>query len=178
MPSTLSGTSLLDAEAVCCMLALERKELVASKPDESIPEPGERAFPEPSEAEIEEWATHERQRREAWLKGPTEEQKAAWARRERERRLAELEGRLQARRFVAEQSRLFQRTVREAQLAAEGAMSLLFKVSLSDAFEQLVRAGRDWEEEFTSAPTRRRRVALDADASEREASGATRRPLP
>jgi hypothetical protein len=158
------------------MLAQERKEPVASQSDESAPEPSARAFPEPSEAEIEEWAAHERQRREAWLKGPTEEQKASWARRERERRLAELEGSAQARRFVAEQSRLFQRTVREAQLAAEGAVSLLFKLSLSDAFEQLVRAGRDWEEEFTSAPTRRRRVALDANASRATAPEVSARP--
>jgi hypothetical protein len=30
-------------------------------------------------------------------------------------------------------------------------------------FENLVRAGREWEDEFTAQPPRRRRVALSAD---------------
>ena len=45
---------------------------------------------QPTEAEVEEWATRERLRREAWLKGPTPEEKQEWAHQERERRLAAL----------------------------------------------------------------------------------------
>jgi len=53
-----------------------------------------------------------------------------------------------------------QRYMRECQLAAEGAISLLFKTSARDVLDQLVRAGREWEEEYTSQPVRRRRVGL------------------
>jgi hypothetical protein len=150
------------------MYAAAREECVATRPNDSVHEPDEPLFLDPSEAEIEEWAARERQRREGWLSGPTAEQKAAWARRERERRLSEIEGAPHARAASVDPGRLAQRYVREAQLAAEGAMSLLFKLSLSDALEQLVRAGREWEEEFTSQPTRRRRVPLDADPPELE----------
>jgi hypothetical protein len=130
---------------------------------ESAPDLDETPFLEPSAADIEAWAAQERRRREAWLQGPTEEQKAAWARRERDRRLAELEGTGRARRPGADPARLVQRSLRQAQLATEGALSLLFRMSPSDVFEQLVRAGRAWEEEFTSPPARRR-VALPAEA--------------
>jgi hypothetical protein len=128
---------------------------------------------EPTPAEIEAWAAQERQRREAWLRGPTEEQKTAWARRERERRLFErgdVPGRSER-----NPSDVAQRYVREVQLAAEGAMSAMLNLSLSEMFDQLVEAGRQWEDEFTSQPRRRpRRLMLgaerpeghDADASE------------
>jgi hypothetical protein len=148
---------------------------MATPPDTSVAQPNEPLSAQPSDAEIEEWAAHERQRREAWLKGPTEEQKAAWAQRERERRLAELEGTRRPRLLGAESSRLVQRYLRDTQLAAEGAMSLLFKLSLSDAFQQLVRAGREWEEEYTRAPTSPR-VALETNPAEREASPSAARP--
>jgi hypothetical protein len=141
---------------------------MASQPDESAHQLDEAHVVEPSQAEIEEWAARERQRRQAWLNGPTHEQKAEWARRERDRRLAELEGGRYRRLPSADATRMAQRYMREAQLVAEGAMSLLFKLSLSDAFDQLVRAGREWEEEFTSQPPRRRRVALDAAARDIE----------
>ena len=48
---------------------------------------------------------------------------------------------------------------REAQLAAEGAMTVLMRWSRR-TFDDMVRAGREWEEE-TSLPNRRRRVPLD-----------------
>jgi len=105
---------------------------------------------QPSDAELEaEWAEHERARREAWI---------------RSRRLGEREVTLRVPApnpevaFVAAQ-----RYMREAQLAAEGVFSLLFKTSARDVLDQLVRAGREWEEEYTSQPVRRRRVALDTD---------------
>ena len=126
-------------------------------------DPEEPALLEPSESEIEAWAAQEKKRREAWLSGPTADQKAAWARRERERRMLEREA-MDVRGSVRDSSRLLQRYVRDMQLAAEGAVSLLFNASPSEVFDNLVRAGRDWEEEFTSQPPRRRRVTLDADA--------------
>jgi hypothetical protein len=126
-------------------------------------QPEESALLEPSESEIEAWAAQEKRRREAWLSGPTADQKAAWARRERERRMLEREA-MDVRGSVRDSSRLLQWYVRDMQLAAEGAVSLLFNASPSEVFDNLVRAGRDWEEEFTSQPPRRRRVTLDPDA--------------
>ena len=52
---------------------------------------------------------------------------------------------------------------REGQLAAEGAMTLLYRWSRRTMAE-LIRAGREWEEE-TSLPNRRRRVPLDDEGS-------------
>jgi hypothetical protein len=68
-----------------------------------------------------------------------------------------------------------ERFLRQAQLAGEGAVSLLFRLSVSDAVDQLVRADREWEEEFTGEPLRR--VALEASPCEREA-GPGSVPLP
>ncbi len=48
---------------------------------------------------------------------------------------------------------------RETQLAAEGAMLLLYRWSRR-TFGELVRAGREWEDE-TVMPNRRRRISLD-----------------
>jgi hypothetical protein len=126
-------------------------------------DPEEPALLEPSESEIEAWAAQEKKRREAWLSGPTADQKAAWARRERERRTIDRDV-TDVRGSVRDSSRLLQRYVRDMQLAAEGAVSLLFNSSPSAVFDNLVQAGRDWEEEFTNQPPRRRRVKLDADA--------------
>ena len=52
---------------------------------------------------------------------------------------------------------------REGQLAAEGAASLLYRWSRR-TFADLVRAGREWEEE-TSLPNVRRRVSLHDEDS-------------
>jgi hypothetical protein len=135
-----------------------------------LAEPRDPLAAEPSASEVEEWASRERKRRETWLAGPTESEKAAWAQREADRRLHRGPG---ARRLPAvdlgEPVWMMQRYMREMQLATEGAVSLLFKMSLSDAFDALVRAGRDWEEEFTATPPRRRRVAMDDDAADARA---------
>jgi len=122
---------------------------------------------EPSQAEIERWAALERERREAWLRGPSEAQKAAWAERERMRRSAEM-GRVSLRLPTpsGDTLRLAQYAVREAQLAAEGALSLLFRLSVRDVVDQLVQAGREWEDEYTNRPVRRRRIALEAEVPE------------
>ena len=68
-----------------------------------------------------------------------------------------------------------QRYAREAQLAAEGAFSMVLNLSMRDVFDQLIQAGRDWEDEYASRPARRR-IALDEDArqigSEKESGSA------
>lgn len=136
------------------------------------------ADPGPTDAEIEAWAQQERARREAWLRGPTPAQKSDWAVRERGRRLAErgIERVQRARlpRLPGGEDGLYmvQRYAREAQLAAEGAFSLMFSLSVRDVLDQLVQAGREWEDEYASRPTRRR-IPLDSDAGE-AASGAER----
>jgi hypothetical protein len=115
----------------------------------------EPAIVEPSADEVEAWAAQETQRRQAWLRGPTESEKASWARGERGRRIAELGPEARA----AELARLSRRYGRETQLIAEGAMSLFLTWSRR-AIAELVRAGREWEEEATRPPARRR-IPLD-----------------
>ena len=121
----------------------------------------ERFDTEPTIAEIEDWAARERQRREAWLNGPSTEEREAYASRLRQRRLAEAfdEGET----MIQEKVRLGVRYGRETQLAAEGAMTLFYRWSRRTMAE-LIRAGREWEEE-TSLPSRRRRVHIDDEGS-------------
>ena len=112
----------------------------------------------PSQAEIDEWAERERKRREAWLSGPTPEEREAYAQRERERRAG---GCQQCHGRAAELARRSQRYARETQLAAEGAFSLATRWSRR-GFAELMRAGREWEEEATK-PGAKRRIRLDDD---------------
>jgi hypothetical protein len=111
----------------------------------------------PTQAEIDAWAAEEKKRREAWLGGPTAAERAAYADRLHRRRLADAFDEGQTR--VEDGVRLGVKYGRETQLAAEGAMSLVYRWSRR-TFADLVRAGREWEEE-TSLPSRRRRVPLD-----------------
>lgn len=138
--------------------------------DPSMPDLG------PTDAEIEAWAQQERERREAWLRGPTQAQKSDWAARERVRREAQRGLRGAASRLAPGEPRwvLMQRYAREAQLAAEGAVSLMFSMSVRDMVDQLVQAGREWEDEYTTRPARRR-VTLDAQTRD-TASETERRP--
>jgi hypothetical protein len=116
---------------------------------------------EPTQAEIDAWVARERARRQAWLDGPTEEERAAYANRLRHRRLADAFDEGESR--IEEGVRTGVRYGRESQLAAEGAMTLLYRWSRRTMAE-LIRAGREWEEE-TSLPNRRRRVPLDDEES-------------
>lgn len=116
---------------------------------------------EPTQAEIDEWAASEKQRREAWLKGPSADERAAYARRLRQRRLAEAFDEGEQR--IEERLRVGLHYGRDAQLAAEGAMTLFYRWSRRTLAE-LVKAGREWEEE-TALPNRRRRVPLDDETS-------------
>ena len=116
---------------------------------------------EPTPAEIDAWAERERARRQAWLSGPSDEERAEYAHHVRQRRLAEAfdegEHRLQ------EGMRQGLHYGREAQLAAEGAMTLLYRWSRR-TYADLVKAGREWEED-TAMPRARRRVPMDDEAS-------------
>jgi hypothetical protein len=116
---------------------------------------------EPTQAEIDEWAARERQRREAWLNGPTAEEREAYALRLRQRRLSDTFDEGEA--MLADSVRRGMRFGREGQLAAEGAVALLYRFSRR-TFAEMVRAGREWEEE-TSLPIRRRRVSMDDEGS-------------
>jgi hypothetical protein len=120
----------------------------------------------PTDAEVEAWAHQERERREAWLRGPSQAQKSDWAEREHVRRLAEKGLRRGSSGEASGDSPVYlmQRYVREAQLAAEGVMSLVLSTSVKDVFDQLVQAGREWEDEYTSRPARRR-IPLDAESA-------------
>ena len=125
--------------------------------DERAPDP----VPEVTQAEIDAWAERERQRRAEWLKGPTEEEREAYANRVRTRRIAATFDEGEER--LAGTMREGLRMGREGQLAAEGAAALLYRWSRR-TFGELVRAGREWEEE-TSLPTVRRRVSLHDEDS-------------
>ena len=112
---------------------------------------------DPTPAEVEAWVASERRRREAWLQGPTADEQAAYAQRVRDERLAELQG-PDAR--LADRMRQMKVYPREAQLAAEGAMSLLLKWS-RQGFAELVRrrpgvGGRGLRAAPAPGPDRRR----------------------
>ena len=116
---------------------------------------------EPTQAEIDAWVAKERERRQAWLNGPTPEEREAYALRLHQRRLADTFDEGEA--MLTDSVRRGMRLGREGQLAAEGAVALLYRYSRRSLAE-LVRAGREWEEE-TSLPIRRRRVSMDDEGS-------------
>lgn len=116
---------------------------------------------EPTQAEIDAWVEREKRRRQAWLNGPTSEEREGYARRLRQRRLSDAFDEGESR--VQDGVRMGVRYGRETQLAAEGAMTVLYRWSRR-TFGDLVRAGREWEEE-TSLPNRRRRVSIDDEDS-------------
>lgn len=116
---------------------------------------------EPTQAEIDAWVARERKRRQAWLNGPSDEEREAYAQQLRRRRVADAFDEGETR--ISEGVRMGVRYGRETQLAAEGAMTLLYRWSRR-TMADLVRAGREWEEE-TSLPIRRRRVPQDDEAS-------------
>jgi hypothetical protein len=124
-----------------------------------LSEPPDSGVEGPTEAEIDAWAEGERKRREAWLSGPTAAEREAYAERQRERRHAE--GSSAAAR-AAELAREGGRHMRESQLAAEGAVLMMTRWSRR-AFAELMRAGREWEEEAIR-PDAKRRIRLDDDS--------------
>jgi hypothetical protein len=115
----------------------------------------------PSDAEIEAWAERERARRRAWLDGPSDAERAEYAQHVRQRRVAEAFDEGEQR--LEEGVRTGLRYGRETQLAMEGAMTLLYRWSRR-TFADLVRAGREWEED-TALPRTRRRVPMDDEGT-------------
>jgi hypothetical protein len=116
---------------------------------------------EPTQAEIDAWVERERQRRKAWLDGPSADEREAYADRLRRRNLADRFGEGEER--LNESVRVGIRYSREAQLAAEGAVAMIYRFTRK-TFAELVEAGRQWEEE-TSLPPRRRRVPIDDEGA-------------
>ena len=115
---------------------------------------------EPTQAEIDAWVAEEKARRQAWLKGPTAEERAAYARGLRHRKLADTFD--EGEHLLDEGVRRGLRVGREGQLAIEGELSLFYRFSRR-TYAELIKAGREWEEE-TAMPSRRRRVPLDDEA--------------
>ncbi|HEY6569713.1 MAG TPA: hypothetical protein VIZ22_05455 [Candidatus Limnocylindrales bacterium] len=116
---------------------------------------------EPTQAEIDAWVAKERARRKAWLEGPSDDERAAYAQRLKSRRLGQVFD--DGEHMIDETMRRGLRYGREGQLAVEGGLSLMYTWS-RHFFAELVKAGREWEEE-TAMPSRRRRVPFD-DASD------------
>lgn len=134
--------------------------------DQTVPTSGdgtpeEPAGLDPTQAEIDQWVAREKRRRQQWLEGPGPEERDAYARQLRQRRVADAFDEGETR--ISDGVRMGVRYGRETQLAAEGAMTVLYRWG-RQTFADLVRAGREWEEE-TSLPNRRRRVPLDDEAS-------------
>ena len=116
---------------------------------------------EPTPEEINAWAERERARRQAWLAGPNDQERADYAAHLRQRRLAETFDEGEA--MLQERMRQGLRYGRDAQLATEGAISLFFRWS-QRTFAELVKAGREWEED-TNLPRLPRRVRMDDERS-------------
>ena len=109
----------------------------------------------PTDEEVEEWAERERRRRRAWLEGPSEEERREWAHRTRLRR--ERCDRYDAPgHYSWEENPDVERFRRDAQLASQGAMRILWEWPFW-TWARLVRAGRDYEERFYT-PVRTRRI--------------------
>jgi hypothetical protein len=112
-----------------------------------------------SDADVEAWAERERKRRAQWAEGPTEEEKRAYARRERWRRGDTARSR---RSDLSEGRRVVERVQRDSALALLGVAALVAEAPYR-LIGTLVRAGRDWEDEFDIPPRQPRRVVLDED---------------
>ncbi len=91
---------------------------------------------EPTQAEIDEWAAREKARRAAWLDGPTDEERREYASRVKHRRLSETFD--DGTHRIDETVRRGIHYGREGQLAAEGAVSLLYSL----VAQQVLRPGQ------------------------------------
>jgi ferric-dicitrate binding protein FerR (iron transport regulator) len=115
---------------------------------------------EPIDQEMEEWATREKTRREAWLAGPSDAEKREWSRRERHlRELRELSGASDEPDSELERQ-LERRLRRDASLARAGALDLLVNWPLRLG-AKLIRGGIDAQYDYYTEPAFRRRVPRD-----------------
>ena len=92
---------------------------------------------EPTQAEIDDWAKREKARRAAWLAGPTDEERREYASNLKHRRLSQTFD--DGEHMVGETVRRGLHAGREGQLAAEGAVSLMYTWS-RHFFAELVKA--------------------------------------
>jgi hypothetical protein len=134
---------------------------VPASADAAMDEPALDPALEVTQAEIDAWAERERQRRAQWLNGPSPEEREAYAHRVRTRRIAAAFDEGEER--LAGTMRQGHMVGLEGQLAMEGAMAVFYRWSRR-TFADLVRAGREWEEE-TTLPNVRRRVSLNDEDS-------------
>jgi hypothetical protein len=119
-----------------------------------------RVAAEPTDQEVEEWAEHEKKRREAWLAGPSKAEKREWSRRRREiRELRELDGASDLSDSELERQ-LERRLRRDAYLARVGIFDLLahWPPRLG---AKLIRSGLDAQYDYYTEPASRRRVPPD-----------------
>jgi len=115
---------------------------------------------EPTDREVDEWASREKKRREEWLAGPTEADKREWRSRQRQlRESRELYDELDERDWALER-RLEHRLQRDAYLAGAGAFDWLVHLPPRLA-AKLIRSGLDAQYDYYTEPTSRRRVPPD-----------------
>jgi hypothetical protein len=117
----------------------------------------------PTDAEVDEWAEREAERRRRWVEGPTDAERREWARSRAVRRSApRRSARLSS---VSEPGDPLEDRVysirRETDLASKGAWQWMMDAPYW-TWAQLVDAGRRWEEGY-EATERPRRIRLYAD---------------
>ena len=119
---------------------------------------------EPTDQEVEEWAEHEKKRREAWLAGPSEAEKREWRRRQGD--VSELRGLYGASgQPDSELERELERRLRrDAQLARAGVFGLLLNLPWSLG-AKLIRSGLEAQYDYYTEPAFRRRVPPDSSSS-------------
>jgi len=116
---------------------------------------------EPTDQEAEEWAEHEKRRREAWLAGPSEAEKREWSRRQRE--LGELREPYGDAPDSQVERELERRLRRDLHLARAGILGLFLNFPYSVG-AKLIRSGLDAQYEYYTEPASRRRVPPDVSS--------------
>jgi hypothetical protein len=110
-------------------------------------------------SEVERWADREKKRRKAWLDGPSEEEKQEWLERRSRRKeyhnLSEDED-------IEEGRRIATRWERDIGWAVTGLVSRLMD-SRYAILGNLVREGREAEDQYLASRRRRKRVFSDDD---------------
>jgi hypothetical protein len=115
---------------------------------------------EPTDQDVEAWAEHEKERREAWLAGPSEAEKLEWRRQQRDmRELRELYASGDEHDSALERQ-LERRLRREANLARAGVFDLLLHWP-PRLGAKLIRSGLDAQYDYDTEPAFRRRVPPD-----------------
>jgi hypothetical protein len=112
-----------------------------------------------SNNEVERWADREKKRRKAWLDGPSEEEKREWIERHSRRKAYD---RPSEDEDIEEGRRIAARWERDIGWAVMGFASRLMD-SRYAILGNLVREGREAEDEYLASRRRRRRVFWDDD---------------